>query len=137
MLQADGIVESRWRHWKVYRQQWVCVQLNDVDQVFPRGHRLRLLLSTSYWPLAWAPPEDVRLTLFDKGSALHLPVRPSRDEDDRLPGFAEPEVAASIDIKGTQDVHHRVRQAVNRMGHNPGTADNQVRRLDEARREKG
>jgi integrase len=31
---------------------------------------------------------------------------------------------------------HRVREAVNRLGHNPVTVDNQVHRLDEARREK-
>lgn len=31
---------------------------------------------------------------------------------------------------------HRVREAVNRLSHNPVTADNQVRRIEEARREK-
>lgn len=31
---------------------------------------------------------------------------------------------------------HRVREAVNRLSHNPVTADNEVRRIDEARREK-
>ena len=30
--------------------------LNGVAQAFPPGHRLRLSLSTSYWPLAWPPP---------------------------------------------------------------------------------
>ncbi len=88
------------------RRYRASVQLNDVAQVFPRGHRLRLSLSTSYWPLAWAPPEEVRLTLFDKGSALHLPVRPTRNEDDRLKLFDEPEAAPSIDMTRLEPGHH-------------------------------
>ncbi len=88
------------------RRYRVRVKCNDVAQVFPRGHRLRLSLSTSYWPLAWAPPERVRLTIFDKGSALHLPQRPPRDEDDRLAEFAEPEAAPTIPATTLETGHH-------------------------------
>ncbi|TFH85120.1 CocE/NonD family hydrolase [Billgrantia azerbaijanica] len=88
------------------RRYRVSLQLNDVAQVFPRGHRLRLSLSTSYWPLAWAPPERVRLTLFDRHSALHLPVRPPREEDSRLAPFAEPEAAPSIATTRLEPGHH-------------------------------
>jgi len=88
------------------RRYRVRLQLNDVAQVFPRGHRLRLSLSTSYWPLAWAPPEPVRLTLFVRGSELHLPVRPPREEDSRLAPFAEPEAAPSIDTTRLEPGHH-------------------------------
>lgn len=31
----------------------VRIPLNGVAQVFPAGHRIRLSLSTSYWPLVW------------------------------------------------------------------------------------
>jgi putative CocE/NonD family hydrolase len=55
----------------------VRVQLNDIAQVFPQGHRLRLSLSTSYWPLVWPPPEPVRLTIYSGASTLSLPVRRS------------------------------------------------------------
>jgi predicted acyl esterase len=34
------------------RRYRVLVRLNDVAQAVPAGHRLRLSLSTSYWPLA-------------------------------------------------------------------------------------
>ncbi|MEQ6890102.1 CocE/NonD family hydrolase [Halomonas sp. CS7] len=88
------------------RHYRVRLQLNDVAQAFPRGHRLRLSLSTSYWPLAWAPPEPVRLTLFDRGCVLHLPVRPPREEDSRLAPFAAPEAAASIEITRLEPGHH-------------------------------
>ncbi|MCH4563753.1 CocE/NonD family hydrolase [Halomonas sp. EGI 63088] len=88
------------------RRYRVRVAFNDVAQVFPRGHRLRLSISTSYWPLAWPPPERVRLTIFDKGSALHLPVRPPRGEDARLVPFAEPEAAPTIATTRLEPGHH-------------------------------
>jgi hypothetical protein len=58
----------------------VRVQLNAIAQAFPRGHRLRLALSTSYFPLAWPPPEPVHLRIHTGASRLLLPVRPHRDE---------------------------------------------------------
>ncbi len=59
----------------------VRLQLNDVGQRFPAGHRLRLALSTDYWPLAWPSPEPVTLEVTCGVSCLHLPVRPARAED--------------------------------------------------------
>jgi len=58
----------------------VRVELNDVAQRFPAGHRLRLSVSTSYFPLAWPPPEPVQLTIHTSASRLDLPVRPPRPE---------------------------------------------------------
>ena len=69
-----------------HRQYRVTIRLNDVAQHFPRGHRLRLSLSTSYFPLAWPPPEPVRLTVDTVRSRLHLPVRRRRDEAVRFAG---------------------------------------------------
>lgn len=57
------------------------VQLNAVAQAFPPGHRVRLSLSTSYWPLAWPPPEPVTLTIHTGQSGLTLPVRPVAEDD--------------------------------------------------------
>jgi hypothetical protein len=69
----------------------VRVRLNEVAQSFPEGHRLRLSLSTSYWPLAWPSPEPVCLTLHTANSRFLLPVRPPRPDDDAaLPAFGEP-----------------------------------------------
>lgn len=77
------------------RRYRVRVRLNDIAQAFPAGHRLRLSLSTSYWPLAWPPPEPVRLTVHTANSTLSLPVRASRQADDAaLPAFGEPEGAS-------------------------------------------
>ncbi|UOX92307.1 CocE/NonD family hydrolase [Amycolatopsis sp. FBCC-B4732] len=52
------------------------IELNAVAQAFPAGHRIRLSLSTSYWPLAWPPPTPVLLSVHTGHSALELPVRP-------------------------------------------------------------
>ena len=53
----------------------VRLQLNDVAQLFPAGNRIRLALSSSYWPLAWPAPEPVRLTLYPEACQLSLPQR--------------------------------------------------------------
>ncbi len=76
----------------------VTVQLNGVAQRFPAGHRLRLSLSTSYWPLAWPSPKPARLTIFTGVSTLELPVRPPRESDARLRPFDEPEAAAPLSL---------------------------------------
>jgi len=57
---------------KKYR---ISLQMNDFGHVFPRGHRFRLSLSTSYWPLAWTPPEITTLRLYPTNSLLQLPVK--------------------------------------------------------------
>jgi uncharacterized protein len=66
----------------------VRVQLNDAGYAFLPGHRLRLVVSTSYWPMIWPSPRAVTLTAF-RGS-LELPVRPPRDTDPGLRGLGEP-----------------------------------------------
>jgi hypothetical protein len=63
-----------------------------VAQAFPPGHRIRLSLSTSYWPLVWPPPKPVLLHVYEDGSSLTLPIRPT-GESDEISGmaFGEPE----------------------------------------------
>ncbi|MFP4207330.1 MAG: CocE/NonD family hydrolase [Wenzhouxiangella sp.] len=68
----------------------VRVEMNGIAHAFPRGHRLRLSLSTSYWPLAWPPPKPVRLEVFTGGCRLILPQRPPSEQDRDLPPFEEP-----------------------------------------------
>ncbi|WP_290649835.1 CocE/NonD family hydrolase [Aquisalimonas sp.] len=88
------------------RRYRVRVKMNGAAQAFPKGHRLRLSVSTSYWPLAWPPPEHVRLTIFDAASALVLPVRPPRAEDANLPAFGKPEGAPPETKRMVEPPHH-------------------------------
>ncbi|MEA2804936.1 MAG: uncharacterized protein QOE49_5031, partial [Rhodospirillaceae bacterium] len=68
----------------------VRVKLNDAGAVFPAGHRIRLALSTTYWPMIWPAPETATLTVF--GGTLDLPARPVHPEDS-LPPLLGPETA--------------------------------------------
>ncbi|HUN48765.1 MAG TPA: CocE/NonD family hydrolase [Stellaceae bacterium] len=70
----------------------VRLQLNDAGSAFPAGHRIRLALSTTYWPMIWPAPERATLTIL--GGALELPVRPPQAADALLPPLPEPETAA-------------------------------------------
>ncbi|WP_293695836.1 CocE/NonD family hydrolase [uncultured Agrococcus sp.] len=80
------------------------VQLNGMAQSVPAGHRLRLSISTSYWPVVWPSPQPVQLTVYPEHSTLVLPVRPTdiRDRGDRVPSFGEPEGAPPVETVQVQ-----------------------------------
>jgi hypothetical protein len=80
-----ALVPGRW-----YR---VRLQLNDIAHAFQPGHRLRLALSTSYWPMAWPSPEPAVLSIRTGNGWLELPERPPRAEDDALRPFEAAEAA--------------------------------------------
>jgi len=79
------------------RRERVRVQLNDTAWAFEAGHRLRLAISTTYWPMVWPSPEDVTLTIFER-STLTLPVRPLRPGDEDLRIGIEPESGQPADF---------------------------------------
>jgi putative CocE/NonD family hydrolase len=70
----------------------VRIQLNDAGSVFPAGHRIRLAISTTYWPMVWPAPENATVTVF--GGSLELPVRVPSDADALLPPLQGPETAS-------------------------------------------
>jgi uncharacterized protein len=77
------------------RRYRVQVALNVVAQQFPRGHRLRLAISTSYWPLVWPAPEAAELTIWPSQSALTLPCRETHGAA-AAPAFEPPETAEAL-----------------------------------------
>jgi putative CocE/NonD family hydrolase len=91
----------------------VRVQLNEIAQSFRKGHRCRLSLSTSYWPLAWLPPEPARLTVYSGLSSLTLPTRPVKpagDENLSVAAVAEggppPRISTLVPGESTWVVRH-------------------------------
>ncbi|MDC1450727.1 hypothetical protein N8477_08165 [Candidatus Thioglobus sp.] len=52
----------------------VIVELNHVGYIVPEGHKLRLAVSTTYWPIAWPAPTNTCLTINSDLSLLKLPV---------------------------------------------------------------
>ncbi len=75
----------------------VRIQLDDVAVRIPKGHQLRVSLSTSYWPLIWPAPEPVTLTVHQGASFVELPVRRSR-RSEVAPAFAPAEAAAPVKL---------------------------------------
>jgi putative CocE/NonD family hydrolase len=75
------------------------LKLNDCGCAIPEGFRIRLGLSTAYWPMIWPSPEPAALTIRTGQSRLRLPLRPAQPDDGRI-GFEPPERgrAATVDI---------------------------------------
>ena len=67
----------------------VTVGLNEAAQLVPAGHRLRLAISTSYWPMVWPSPDGASVTLDTSQLSLELPLL--RSERALTPVIFEPE----------------------------------------------
>ncbi|MBK3576652.1 CocE/NonD family hydrolase [Streptomyces sp. MBT65] len=75
----------------------VTFELNGIGHAFPPGHRIRLAVSSAYWPWIWPQPESAAgFTLDPEGSALELPVR-ERELSSGIQ-FEEPEEAAPLGV---------------------------------------
>jgi putative CocE/NonD family hydrolase len=70
------------------------VPLFDLADSVAQGNRLRLALSTSYWPLLWPSAKPGRVTLQAGRCRVLLPVRAARPDDGRPMG--EPEAAPTF-----------------------------------------
>ena len=60
----------------------VRIQLDDIAYVIPSDHRIRIAISTAYWPMLWPSPETVTLSLYSGVSHLSLPVRTRKEESE-------------------------------------------------------
>ena len=69
------------------------LQLNDAAHAFSQGHKIRVSLSNTLWPLLWPSPEVVSLRLESGVSRLSLPIRDDTSGDDTLAAFSMPEAA--------------------------------------------
>jgi predicted acyl esterase len=79
------------------RRYTVRVQLDDCAYSFLPGHRARVAVSTSYWPMIWPSPRPVTLKLFAGDSTIELPVRPTTDEPE-VSAFGMPEEGPSMPV---------------------------------------
>ncbi|MFE3142309.1 CocE/NonD family hydrolase [Streptomyces scopuliridis] len=79
----------------------VTFELNGIGHTFPPGHRIRLAVSSAYWPWIWPRAESAGFTLEPVGSALELPVRtvtPATDAVDRAISFEPAEQAEPMGV---------------------------------------
>ncbi|MDH6116114.1 putative CocE/NonD family hydrolase [Kitasatospora sp. GAS204A] len=89
-------------------------ELLSAGFAVPPGHRLRLALSSAYWPWLWPQPEDAGFDVDPGPSVLTLPVRHLAADVGRAPiTFAEPEQATPLAVRhGTPTEPHPERLVV-------------------------
>ncbi|MDH3534051.1 MAG: CocE/NonD family hydrolase, partial [Gammaproteobacteria bacterium] len=81
------------------------IRLNDIAHAFPEGHRIRVAVSTAYWPIVWPSIVVPCLRIVSGASTLTLPVRQPRDADAHLRPFEAPDMAPGPAI--TRIRHHQ------------------------------
>jgi putative CocE/NonD family hydrolase len=86
----------------------VRLQLNEAGHRFEAGHRLRIALSTAYWPMVWPAPEAGTLELEPGKSRLELPARASRIELPVTFGPAESTPAPRRKVVRTGDIYRTI-----------------------------
>ncbi len=74
----------------------VDLELDAVGQAIDPEHRLRLAVSTTYWPWLWPSPETVTATIHcGDDSWLELPVRRAQPDEGSTPVFGPAEDASA------------------------------------------
>ncbi|MEU2128414.1 CocE/NonD family hydrolase [Streptomyces sp. NPDC018352] len=87
---------DRAEDWPVGATEDVTFELNGIGHTFPPGHRIRLAVSSSYWPWIWPQAGSVGFTLDADGSLVELPVR--RSVADPAIRFEEPEQSEPLGV---------------------------------------
>ncbi|MBL8905803.1 MAG: CocE/NonD family hydrolase [Rhizobiales bacterium] len=72
----------------------VRIRLNEAAHHFARGNRIRVAVSTAYWPIAWPSPATVTAKIDLRTSKLIMPERPSGADDGKLAEFLPAEHAS-------------------------------------------
>jgi len=82
------------------RSYRVTIPLKAIAQRVRAGQRIRLALSTSYWPWLWPAPELATITV--TGGRLVLPFDENASPDI---GFAQPEIASGPVVEQLRERH--------------------------------
>jgi uncharacterized protein len=92
----------------------IVVAMKPMAQTLVAGQRLRLSISTSYWPMIWPSAELVTLTVDEGSSRLDLPLR---DQLEELPdGLFEPACQSTIGAVSVLQDGHESRRIVHDLG---------------------
>ncbi|MEJ8636718.1 CocE/NonD family hydrolase [Streptomyces sp. MS2.AVA.5] len=77
--------------WSPGRAEDVTFELGTAGHAFPPGHRVRLAVSSAYWPWLWPAGDSAGFTLDPEGSFLELPVRETLPTTGDRITFGEPD----------------------------------------------
>ncbi|MFJ9611363.1 CocE/NonD family hydrolase [Kitasatospora sp. NPDC101176] len=84
------------------------VELAACAATVPAGHRLRLALSSGYWPWVWPEPDTTGYAVDPSGSALSLPVRHLAADIGAAPvSLGTPELPEPLDVHLTEPLTAR------------------------------
>lgn len=102
-LVTRGVLNLAARHGRDRADDWpagatedVTFELNGIGHTFPPGHRIRIAISSSYWPWIWPQAGSAGFTLDAGGSIVELPVR--RHTEDPAIHFEEPEQSEPLGV---------------------------------------
>ncbi|MEU1277913.1 CocE/NonD family hydrolase [Streptomyces sp. NPDC005805] len=85
--------------WPPGESEEVTFELAGAGYAFPPGHRIRLAVSSAYWPWIWPQPDAGGFTLDPAGSRLELPVRDAAAHpEDAGIRFEEPEQSEPVQV---------------------------------------
>jgi len=84
------------------------IKLNDCAQKIGVGSKIRIAISSAYWPIIWPSPRPVTLSIATGRSELELPVRSKRSEDARLRNFEAAENAPPLNATKLQPGDNQV-----------------------------
>jgi putative CocE/NonD family hydrolase len=82
------------------------IKLDDIAWRVPKGHKLRVAISTSYFPMMWPAPEPVTLTVYAGKSQLHLPLRKAVANETPIT-WPAPEAAPPADVTELKAPSHK------------------------------
>lgn len=83
------------------------VLLNHVGYVVPEGHKLRLSISTSYWPIAWPSPTNTQINILSDASLLELPVRSADAINAKLSEYGNTQLGEPIASMTLREVEQK------------------------------
>ncbi|MGW1026613.1 CocE/NonD family hydrolase [Streptomyces sp. NPDC002577] len=90
----DRVVE-----WTPGATEDVAFELNGIGHAFPPGHRIRLAVSSAYWPWIWPQPgSEAGFVLDPAGSTLELPVRALTADAALASPFEAPEQSEPLGV---------------------------------------
>ena len=95
----------------------VRLKLDDIAWRLPAGHKLRLSISTTYWPLVWPAPEPVTLDVHLAGCRLEVPVRhrPPSDAAPQMPEAVASPALEQEELRAPDHIRHSQTTADGRL----------------------
>ncbi|POX41766.1 peptidase S15 [Streptomyces sp. Ru73] len=104
-LVTRGVLNLLTRHGRDRPVAWmpgttedVTFELNGIGHAFPAGHRIRVALSSAYWPWIWPHAgSEAGWTVDPAASSIELPVRAPRADEPEI-SFEAPEQSAPLGV---------------------------------------